>query len=429
MADHEPAAETRAFEFDVALSFAGPDREVAGVIARIAQTSGLRVFFDESYAVRVWGTNLIEELADIYATRARFCLIIVSRDYLESAYTKVERRAALDRAIRERGEYILPVVLDDAWIPGLPASTAYMDLRRTTIEAVAIALVRKVRGEDAPVSTAEGLIQKVHALPPGDPVLAAAPARKTATVPLRFALVRLGSECRSWREDDRSPQAESPGRVRSFSSGNLSEDPVFDITLVHDGDGTLLIDRVGIEFTRAGFRALMLGGAGGQTDVKRRDTFVLELPDLWARMAAAPTRGTDGGSSGGPIDLQERAHSRLPDPLLLDGRTAYRFALVLFDYAMLIPNDVRARFLVHSDRGDVYSDEVSLGYVLGGDYAGYARVFGRQDFTSEPAIRQEAERLWRRQGQPQGRDREIWLQAERELGERARYVSLRPRAL
>lgn len=72
----------------------------------------MKVFLDELYEAELWGTNLVEKLSDIYENQARFCLIIVSKEYCKRIYTNVERRAALDRAIRNKSEYILSVITD-----------------------------------------------------------------------------------------------------------------------------------------------------------------------------------------------------------------------------------------------------------------------------------------------------------------------------
>jgi hypothetical protein len=119
------------------------------------------VFLDELFEAEIWGQNLVETLADVYENKARYCLIIVSENYRRRIYTNVERRAALDRAIRAKAEYILPVVLDGAWIQGLPKSTAYLDLRRKSVISICEAVARsnsRVIGRDSPRRrSAEGI--------------------------------------------------------------------------------------------------------------------------------------------------------------------------------------------------------------------------------------------------------------------------------
>lgn len=132
--------------FDFAISFAGSERDYARAIAAIAEKNGLKVFLDELFEAELWGQNLVEALADVYENKARYCLIIVSENYCQRIYTNIERRAALERAIRTKAEYILPVVLDGSWIQGLPKSTAYLDLRRKSVISICETLIKKIRG-------------------------------------------------------------------------------------------------------------------------------------------------------------------------------------------------------------------------------------------------------------------------------------------
>lgn len=133
--------------FDVAISFAGSERDYARAIQGILTENGVKVFFDELYEVELWGENLVEELGDIYESKARFCLIIVSQQYVDRVYTNVERRAALERAIKSSSAYILPIVTDDSWIKGLPKSTAYLDLRRKSVIGISEAVIKKLHGQ------------------------------------------------------------------------------------------------------------------------------------------------------------------------------------------------------------------------------------------------------------------------------------------
>ena len=131
-------------DFDVLLSFAGSERSYARAIHDIAVANGLSVFLDEEMQAEIWGKNLVEYLHETYSTRGRFVLALVSQAYCDKAYTTVERRASFDRLISQHSEYLLPVKTDDAWIPGLPKSTAYLDLRRIGVLGVCDLLVEKV---------------------------------------------------------------------------------------------------------------------------------------------------------------------------------------------------------------------------------------------------------------------------------------------
>ena len=132
------------FEFDVMISFAGAEREYARAIYDIMTANGARMFLDEEFQGDIWGKHLVEYLDEAYREKGRYVLILISASYTENIFANVERKAALDRMIREKFEYILPVIVDDSWIGGLPKSTAYLDLRVEGVMGICEVLSRKL---------------------------------------------------------------------------------------------------------------------------------------------------------------------------------------------------------------------------------------------------------------------------------------------
>ncbi|MDE2747102.1 MAG: TIR domain-containing protein [Chloroflexota bacterium] len=112
-------------QYEVALSFAGAQRDYVEQVARILQARGVAVFYDEFEKVALWGTDGTEILHEIYSERASYVVMFVSKDYVAGDWPQHEKRAALSRAIRERREFILPVRFDDSVVPGMPSTTIY----------------------------------------------------------------------------------------------------------------------------------------------------------------------------------------------------------------------------------------------------------------------------------------------------------------
>jgi hypothetical protein len=133
------------FEFDVALSFAGENREYVGSIANQLRARGIRVFYDEYEQATLWGKDLYEHLDDVYQRAARYCVLFVSEHYARKVWTTHERKSAQARALREKEEYILPVRLDDTEIPGLRPTIGYIDTRFTTPDELVDLILRKVQ--------------------------------------------------------------------------------------------------------------------------------------------------------------------------------------------------------------------------------------------------------------------------------------------
>jgi TIR domain len=57
-------------------------------------------------------------------------VVFISAEYAERDWTRLERQAALARAVRERREYVLPARFDDTPLPGLLPDVVAIDLRR-----------------------------------------------------------------------------------------------------------------------------------------------------------------------------------------------------------------------------------------------------------------------------------------------------------
>lgn len=131
--------------YDVALSFAGEDRDHARKIAELLREQGFSVFYDEYERATLWGRNYYSHLSDVYQNRARYCLMFISANYARKLWTKRERECAQARAFRESREYILPLRLDSTSLPGIEDTVGYIDLNSTSHEDVVKLLTEKLR--------------------------------------------------------------------------------------------------------------------------------------------------------------------------------------------------------------------------------------------------------------------------------------------
>lgn len=137
---------TDEFEYDVALSFAGEEKEVVDAFAEELKSKGISVFLDEYRSAGLWGMDMIDHLVNLYSRKARYCLLLISRHYPLKRWAEEERTAAQERSLREADKYILPLRLDDTDVPGLEESAGYRDLRQHSVEEV-VALLEQKLGE------------------------------------------------------------------------------------------------------------------------------------------------------------------------------------------------------------------------------------------------------------------------------------------
>lgn len=136
--------ENEEYEFDVAISFAGEDREYARKLAESLKNQGIAVFFDEFEKEKLWGSNLYDHLSKVYTESAKFCIMIISKSYEQKLWTNFERQNAQARAFRESREYILPVRLDNTKIPGLSETIGYISYPENTVEEIVHLVLSKL---------------------------------------------------------------------------------------------------------------------------------------------------------------------------------------------------------------------------------------------------------------------------------------------
>lgn len=134
----------KAMHYEVALSFAGEEREYVERVARALQGQGIGVFYDKFEQVSLWGADLVEELHNLFENRANFAVMSISEHYVKKSWPTYERRSILSRAIREQSHYVLPVRFDETPVPGLPTSIRYELAENHAPEELAAMIAEKI---------------------------------------------------------------------------------------------------------------------------------------------------------------------------------------------------------------------------------------------------------------------------------------------
>jgi WD40 repeat protein len=143
-------------EYDVALSFAGEDREKAEDLAKELTSLGLSVFYDRYEQSNLWGKDLYQHFQKVYRDQSRYCVIFVSEHYAEKTWTRHELKNAQARALQENQEYILPLRLDQTELPGINETIGYINIEQSTLTEIAQMIAEKLR--DRKPSISEGCI-------------------------------------------------------------------------------------------------------------------------------------------------------------------------------------------------------------------------------------------------------------------------------
>ena len=138
------------YKYDVAFSFAGAQREYVEQVKNKLKEYDISVFYDNDNNVELRGKNLYRYLDDLYSTKARYCVLFISKEYAERPWTIHESQAAQERNFNnydndEFQEYILPVRFDDTIIPGMRSTTGFMDANKITPQELARYIAKKVK--------------------------------------------------------------------------------------------------------------------------------------------------------------------------------------------------------------------------------------------------------------------------------------------
>lgn len=123
--------------YDVALSFAGEQREYVREVADHLKSVGVNFFYDDFEKANLWGRDLAVHLDTVYRKDARYVVPFVSKAYAAKVWPQHEFKSALARAVGLKDRYILPVRFDDTELPGLRPTIGYLDARKLEPKEIA----------------------------------------------------------------------------------------------------------------------------------------------------------------------------------------------------------------------------------------------------------------------------------------------------
>lgn len=162
---------TSSRDFDIALSFAGEDREYVDQVANLLRDSGVKVFYDLFEEANLWGKNLYDYLSDIYMNKALYTIMFISKDYAQKVWTNHERQAMQARAFQESQEYILPARFDETVISGVLPTVGYISLTgRTPLQLVEVIQKKLIAsGRTVPSEAIRKALFSISTVPQVDP--------------------------------------------------------------------------------------------------------------------------------------------------------------------------------------------------------------------------------------------------------------------
>ena len=106
------------FDYDIALSFAGENRDLARHIASQLRDLDVPVFLDEQFEVNLLGQTWTKVFREIFSEKSRFVVCLLDQYHLAKIWPTFEREHFLDR-INEGN--VIPIFLDNTKFLGIPS--------------------------------------------------------------------------------------------------------------------------------------------------------------------------------------------------------------------------------------------------------------------------------------------------------------------
>jgi hypothetical protein len=128
------------FEYDVGISFASEDRDIASQLARRLRRRKMKVFYDEYEKTKLWGEDLYKYLFSVFSEKCRYCIILFSEAYSEKAWPKHELRAAQARLVEDSGDFLLPIRIEECDLPEELTNMSYLTYPETSLTDIAKAV-------------------------------------------------------------------------------------------------------------------------------------------------------------------------------------------------------------------------------------------------------------------------------------------------
>ena len=139
--------------YDIAVSFAGEQRDYVESTVIAATQLDLRVFYDRDLTHQWWGRNLVTELRKVYGQRTLHFVPFISVEYLTKKIPRDEFSAAMVTSVDRGSDYILPVLIGDVRVPAEMLHPHIAFLRAEDYPPVRLAAALKSKVE---FSRAEG---------------------------------------------------------------------------------------------------------------------------------------------------------------------------------------------------------------------------------------------------------------------------------
>jgi len=156
-------------KYDVALSFAGEQREYVMEVAKCLKgIYGLKVFFDEFEETQMWGKNLTEYLYKIFSEKSKYVILFISNEYLKKKFPKLEMKASIQKQFEKSKEYILLIKFGKVKLPSILKDIKYLNGDTISPYEVAMKFAEKIGILEKDIWFGKWIRGLTSEIPPGE---------------------------------------------------------------------------------------------------------------------------------------------------------------------------------------------------------------------------------------------------------------------
>lgn len=106
------------YEYDIALSFAGENRELAKHIANQLLELDVPVFYDEAFETNFLGKAWTKKFKEIFTDESRYVVVLLDKHHADKIWPTFEREHFAPRIADEQ---VIPIYLDETKFVGIPS--------------------------------------------------------------------------------------------------------------------------------------------------------------------------------------------------------------------------------------------------------------------------------------------------------------------
>ena len=131
--------------YDVIFSLAGEQKQLGQEIKNILASNTLKCWIYTEHEHTFPGKDQTVIFEKLFKEKSDFCVVLISKDYVEKEWPTLEGKYIKDRWMRDEN-YLIPVIIDDTKLPGLPDLTGYISTKGRSAKEIAEVVMATIRG-------------------------------------------------------------------------------------------------------------------------------------------------------------------------------------------------------------------------------------------------------------------------------------------